>query len=76
MNECKPLKEGGGGVGGEGSVGSQGQESGSGGGGGGGGSGGEGQGRAAQVDPIKPKLKPPGTKRLNLHYDAPLSSFA
>jgi hypothetical protein len=29
-----------------------------------------------QVDPIKPKLKPPGTKRLKLNYDEPLSTFA
>ena len=29
-----------------------------------------------QVDPINPKLKPPGTKRLKLKYDKPLSSFA
>jgi hypothetical protein len=27
------------------------------------------QGRAVQVDPIKPTLKPPGTKRLNLEYN-------
>jgi len=29
-----------------------------------------------QVDPIKPKLKLPGTKRLKLKYDVPLSNFA
>jgi hypothetical protein len=29
-----------------------------------------------QVDPIKPKLKAPGTKRLKLTYDQLLSSFA
>jgi hypothetical protein len=29
-----------------------------------------------QVDPIKPKLKPPGTKRLNVKYDILLSSSA
>ena len=29
-----------------------------------------------QVDPIKPKLKPPGTKRLKLIYDGPVSKFA
>jgi hypothetical protein len=29
-----------------------------------------------QVDPIKSTLKPPGTKRLNLQYDEPLSNFA
>jgi hypothetical protein len=33
-------------------------------------------GRAVQVDPIKPKLKPPGTKRLKLQYDEPLSKYA
>jgi CRP-like cAMP-binding protein len=29
-----------------------------------------------QVDPIKPKLKPPGTKRLKLKYDMLLSNYA
>ena len=29
-----------------------------------------------QVDPIKPKLKLPGTKRLKLKCDTPLSDFA
>ena len=29
-----------------------------------------------QVDPIKPTLKPPRTKRLKLQHDEPLSSFA
>ena len=29
-----------------------------------------------QVDPIKPMLKAPRTKRLNLQYDEPLSNFA
>jgi len=29
-----------------------------------------------QVDPIKPKLKPPGSKRLNLNCDVLLSNFA
>ena len=29
-----------------------------------------------QVDPIKPTLKAPGTKRLKLKYDKVLSSFA
>ena len=29
-----------------------------------------------QVDPIRPKLKVPGTKRLKLKYDNLLSSFA
>ena len=33
-------------------------------------------GRAVQVDPMKPTLKPPGTKRLKLKCDVPLSSFA
>ena len=29
-----------------------------------------------QVDPIKPNLKAPGSKRLKLKYDEPLSNFA
>ena len=29
-----------------------------------------------QVDPIKPTLKAPGTKRLKLEYDGLLSNFA
>ena len=29
-----------------------------------------------QVDPMKPKLKPPGTKRLKLKCDILLSKFA
>ena len=29
-----------------------------------------------QVDPIKPTFKAPGTTRLKLKYDKPLSSFA
>ena len=33
-------------------------------------------GRAVQVDPIKPTLKAPGTTRLKLQYDGPLSKFA
>ena len=33
-------------------------------------------GRAVQVDPVKPKLKAAGTKRLKLTCDAPLSDFA
>jgi hypothetical protein len=33
-------------------------------------------GKAVQVDPIKPTLKAPGTKRLKLDYDEPLSEFA
>ena len=33
-------------------------------------------GRAVQVDPIKPMLKPPGTKHLRLKCDKLLSSFA
>ena len=32
-------------------------------------------GRAVQVDPIKPKLKPPGTKPLILKCDGLLSNF-
>jgi hypothetical protein len=31
---------------------------------------------AVHIDPIKPKLKPPGTKRLKLKCDILLSSFA
>jgi len=31
---------------------------------------------AVQVDPIKPTLKAPGTKRLKLKHDEPLSNFA
>ncbi len=34
------------------------------------------QGEAVQVDPIKPKLKPPGTKRLKLKFDILLSTSA
>jgi len=34
------------------------------------------RGEAVQVDPIKPTLKAPGTKRLKLKYDEPLSNFA
>jgi len=30
-------------------------------------------GRAVQVDPVKPKLKAPGTKHLKLKCDGPLS---
>jgi len=33
-------------------------------------------GRAVQVDPMKPKLKPPGTKRLKLKCDILLSTLA
>ena len=33
-------------------------------------------GRAVQVDPMNPKFKPPGTKRLKLNHDNPLSNFA
>ena len=29
-----------------------------------------------QVDPIKPKLKPPGTKRLTVKYDVQFSTSA
>ena len=32
-------------------------------------------GRAVQVDPVKPKFKPNGSKRLNLEYDGLLSKF-
>ena len=35
-----------------------------------------GRGRAVQVDPIKPTLKPPGTERLKLKCDSQLSTFA
>ena len=31
---------------------------------------------AVQVDPIRPTLKAPGTKRLKLKYDEPVSNFA
>ena len=34
------------------------------------------QGKPVQVEPMKPTLKVPGTKRLNLKYDELLSSFA
>ena len=34
------------------------------------------QGRVVQVDPIKPKLQPPGSKRLKLRCVVPLSNFA
>ena len=33
-------------------------------------------GRPVQVDPIKPNLKPPGTKRLKLNCNNVLSTFA
>jgi hypothetical protein len=33
------------------------------------------RGGAVQVDPIKPALKVPGTKRVELIYDGPLSNF-
>ena len=33
-------------------------------------------GKAVQVDPIKPTLKAPGTKRFKVKYDKLLSSFA
>ena len=33
-------------------------------------------GKAVQVDPINPKLKPPGTKRLKLYCDIQFSSCA
>jgi len=34
------------------------------------------QGKALQVDPIKPTLKLPGTKRLKLNCDILLSTYA
>jgi hypothetical protein len=34
------------------------------------------RGRPVQVDPIKPTLKAPGTKRLKVRYEEPLSKFA
>ena len=34
------------------------------------------RGRAVQVDPMKPRLKPPGTKRLKLKCDILLSNYA
>jgi hypothetical protein len=34
------------------------------------------RGWAVQVAPMKPKSKPPGTKRLKLKHDEPLSNFA
>ena len=33
-------------------------------------------GGMVQVDPIKPNLKPPGTKRLKLNLDILLSNYA
>jgi hypothetical protein len=33
------------------------------------------RGRAVQVDPIKPSLKPPEIKRLKLNDDEPLPNF-
>ena len=36
---------------------------------------GRGRGKAVQVDPIKPKLQPFRTKRLNLNYDKLFSNF-
>ena len=82
MDECKPL--GGGGFSGGGGGGS----GGGGGGGGGGGDGHhlteeerqsedpppEPRGRAVQVDPVTSTLKAPGSKRLKLKCDDPLSS--
>jgi len=60
VDECKPLERGG--VNPEATVAESGQH--------------EMLGEAVQVDPIKPKLKPPGTKRLKLKYDELLSTFA
>jgi hypothetical protein len=37
---------------------------------------GDARGKAEQVDPIKPMLKPPGTQHLKLKCDGLLSSFA
>jgi len=34
------------------------------------------RGKAVQIDPIKPTLKPPGIKLLELKYDKQLSNFA
>jgi len=34
------------------------------------------KGMAVQVEPMQPMLKAPGTKRLKLKYDVPLSNFA
>ena len=34
------------------------------------------QGKAVQVEPIKPMLQAPGTELLKLKYDGPLSNFA
>ena len=34
------------------------------------------RGRAVQVETMKPMLNAPGTKRLKLSYDEPLSNFA
>jgi hypothetical protein len=36
----------------------------------------DGHGRAVQVDPIKPMLKPPGTEPLKLECDGLVSSYA
>ena len=33
-------------------------------------------GKAMQIDPIKPTLKPPGIKLVKLKFDTPLSNFA
>jgi len=33
-------------------------------------------GRAVHVDPMKPTLKAPGTRRLKVKHDEPLSTFA
>jgi hypothetical protein len=33
-------------------------------------------GRAVQVDTLKPRLQAPGSNRLKVKYDKPLSSFA
>ena len=65
MDECKPLLRGDGHTG-DGVPGRRRHAVGA----------GHGHGKAVQVDPIKPTLKAPGTKRLKLKFDKPLSSFA
>jgi len=60
VNECKPLVHG---QRRDGGVGRRGAP-------------GAGPGRAVQVDPIEPKLKPPGYTRLKPKHNSSLSSFA
>ena len=82
MDEGKPLIPGLGGTGGGGEDGRGGGRGGGGnrdneqGGGGGGGSVVASLGSAVQVEPMKPMLKPPETKRLKLRCGEPLSKFA